>query len=77
MAKDANAIRDQKIFIRLDKVLELQRLYTQSVDAVIASKKVQTTHDYAAYARLNAIEQVITMFDLPIPSERVRINVLR
>jgi hypothetical protein len=73
MEKD-KAVRDQRVFIRLDKVLELQRLYSQAIDAVILSRRTQTAYDHAGYTRLSTLEQVISLFELPIPFDRARIQ---
>lgn len=63
MAKD-NAVRDQKVFVRLGSVMELQEQYLRTCDD--ASKATQGGTYGSALARKAAYENVIKMLDLPI-----------
>ena len=73
MAKD-NAIRDQKVFVRLGAVLELQKMYSEMSDkygcAVNAAAATPTANNKAGVDRLRtykqALERVIKTLELPI-----------
>jgi hypothetical protein len=68
MEKD-NAVRDQKVFVRLGAVLELQRLYSDASDKYHTANNLKTTHPAdlrSLRANKVAIERVIKTLDLPI-----------
>ena len=71
-----NMVQNQKVFIRLEKVLELQRVIarTQSEfwrhSAIAATSDVRNEEAYAAMqdtkAQLDAMQNVIALLELPI-----------
>lgn len=67
MAKD-EAIRNQKVFIRMDRVLELQRHYTFVARNAkgCADRPNSDGVKLQAVARLQAVEKVIELLELPI-----------
>jgi hypothetical protein len=73
MEKD-QSIRNQKVFIRLDKVLDLQKSYLNSIADV---KKHYPSNGnnpslawQRAFAQKQTLEQVIKTLDLPIEISR-------
>ena len=67
MAKD-NAIRDQKVFVRLGAVLELQKLYSESLRDFGTLKNAATPVDRStldlARRKRATLEQVIKLLEL-------------
>lgn len=63
MEKD-NAVRNQKVFVRLDKVLALQKRYVRTTDG---EKQAATETAQATWrARKEAFEEIIALLELPI-----------
>ena len=61
-------IRNQKVMVRLERVLELQRELIRAEQQLELSKKVQTSYDHAGNARVHTLKRVIEMLELPIAS---------
>ncbi len=64
MAKD-NAVQNQKVFVSLEKVLEFQRQY---LDTMAECKRLaaNSTHCGSYAETRRAFERVIELFNLPI-----------
>jgi hypothetical protein len=68
MEKD-NAVRDQKVFVRLGAVLELQRLYSDASDKFTTANNCKTTLPAdlrSLRVHKQSLERVIKTLDLPI-----------
>ena len=68
MEKDSakTQIRNQKVMVRLERVLELQRELIRAEQQLESSKKVQASYDLAGNARVQTLKHVIEMLELPI-----------
>ena len=65
-----NMVTNQKVFIRLEKVLELQRLLLTVRAEAIAHQKIDSAEARIAmrlaWQQLGAMENVIELLELPI-----------
>ena len=65
-----NMVQNQKVFIRLEKVLELQRLLTAKKEEANAHMMIDSAEARVAmrnaWQQFGAIENVIALLELPI-----------
>lgn len=71
MVKDNSAVRNQKVFVSLESVLNLQHDYGRAVDAFDATGTSESlkTHNRA---RVAAYEEIIKTLQLPIRLQQHR-----
>ena len=72
MEKD-NSVRNQKVFVRMESVFELQRQYLAAVDKYRVEKERERSGNKSDLAATHAAkrihEQIIKTLDLPIQIE--------
>lgn len=73
MAKD-NAVRNQKVFVSLGSVLELQQRY---LNVVAMAKSVKLAQDPTSYDSLitqkRTLESIISLLELPINEVQIKV----